>query len=151
MRWSAKRQTAWERAPDAVWEGYLIDNITPLFSSFKSPLFALFLPLSFTFTNTQTDTLTIMRSVFALSPSSHVTPPTNLTYFLIKISYVVIFHTKYSLVKGLVCIVFGFFAWRHLNITCNIVSLVGASQGSICLPHVSLHAGRNCSTCFQLN
>lgn len=31
------RQTARERAPDAAWEGYLIDDITPLFP-FSLPL-----------------------------------------------------------------------------------------------------------------
>lgn len=62
-----KRQTAWERAPDAVWEGYLIDDITPL-SVFLSLLFSLF---SFAKKHTcmSTHTLTLTRTVFALSPS----------------------------------------------------------------------------------
>lgn len=36
---SGKRQTVWERAPDAVWEGYLIDAVF-LFLSFLFSLFS---------------------------------------------------------------------------------------------------------------
>lgn len=61
---SGTRQTAWERAPDAVWEGYLIDDITPLFPFFSPSCSPSFLPL----THTHTHTLTLMRTIFALSP-----------------------------------------------------------------------------------
>lgn len=54
----SQRERASERAPDAVWEGYLIDDITPLFPT--SSLFVAHM-------NTH-------ASIFALSPS-HAPPP----------------------------------------------------------------------------
>lgn len=68
---SGMRQTAWERAPDAVWEGYLIDGITPLFPFFLSFLFSLF-PSSITHTHINTHAHHICP---VTSLSLHDTPP----------------------------------------------------------------------------
>lgn len=66
VRWSGERQTALERAPDAVWEGYLIDNITPLFP--------VSLPLTHTCSYKSAHTHT--HAIFALSlPYPCMTPP----------------------------------------------------------------------------
>ena len=63
---SGKRQTAWESAPDAVWEGYLIDDITPLFP-FSLHLF--FLSHTHMHIHKHTHIIPPEHTVFALSPS----------------------------------------------------------------------------------
>lgn len=58
------RQTARARAPDAAWEGYLIDDITPLFP------FSLPLCLCPSFPLTSVRISTRAQTIFALSPPS---------------------------------------------------------------------------------
>lgn len=82
MQWSAKTQIAWERAADAVWEGYLIDNITPLFPLVQIPVVW---PVSSSVIHIYKHTdRHINDHALCICPVTilplHVTPPTNLNY-----------------------------------------------------------------------
>lgn len=75
--WERDRRPERERAPDAVWEGYLIDDITPLFPYFSPSCSPSFFLLTHARMSTHTHINTRAHCICPVTfLSLHDTPPT---------------------------------------------------------------------------